>query len=59
MDEASILAKFDGLIHSGLVLYDNKQEIIEKNDEGLKVSQAQRAVGVPLFSRRLDVTNNA
>lgn len=59
MDEASLLAKFDGLVHSGLVLHDNKQEIIEKVDGGLNVSQAQCASGVPPFSRRPDVTNNA
>lgn len=39
MDEASILDKFDKLVQSGLVLYDDKQEIVEKVDEGLKVSQ--------------------
>lgn len=37
MDEALILSKFDGLVHTGLVLYDDKQEIIEKVDGDLKV----------------------
>lgn len=51
MDEASILTKFDGLVDSGLVLYDEKQETIEKVDEGLKVSGARRVFEHPPFPR--------
>lgn len=53
MDEASILAKFDQLVQSGLVLYDDKQVIIEKIDEGLKVSQTRRVFEFCPFSRVL------
>ncbi len=38
MEEALILSKFDGLVQSGLVLYDDKQETIEQIDGELKVS---------------------
>ncbi|KAF5004777.1 hypothetical protein FDECE_8767 [Fusarium decemcellulare] len=38
MGESFILSKFDRLVESGQVLYDDKQEIIEHIDEGLKVS---------------------
>lgn len=40
MEEELILSKFDDLVQSGLVLYDDKQETIEKNDGELKVSTA-------------------
>lgn len=40
MEEALILSKFDGLVQSGLVLYDDKQETIEQIDGELKVSVA-------------------
>ena len=38
MQEALILSKFDSLVESGLVLYDDKQESIEYMDGELKVS---------------------
>lgn len=41
MDEALILAKFDRLVQSGLVLYDDKQETIEQVDGKLKVSASR------------------
>ncbi|KAE8347725.1 hypothetical protein BDV24DRAFT_146526 [Aspergillus arachidicola] len=37
MEESLILSKFDRLVESGLVLYDDKQQIIEHIDDGLKV----------------------
>ena len=37
MDESSILSKFDSLVESGLVRYDDKQELIEYTDGELKV----------------------
>jgi len=37
MEESLILSKFDDLVKSGLVQYDNKQEIIEYIDGDLKV----------------------
>jgi ATP adenylyltransferase len=37
MEESLILSKFDCLIESGLVLYDDKQQIIEHIDGDLKV----------------------
>jgi len=40
MEEALILSKFEGLVQSGLVLYDDKQETIEQIDGELKVSVA-------------------
>lgn len=40
MEEPLILSRFDGLIESGLVLYDDKQETIEFDDGKLKVSTA-------------------
>ena len=40
MEESLILSKFDILVKSGLVLYDDKQESIEHIDGGLKVSVA-------------------
>ncbi|KAI9035748.1 uncharacterized protein KD926_002937 [Aspergillus affinis] len=36
MDESLILSKFDRLVESGLVLYDDKQQIIEHIDGNLK-----------------------
>lgn len=38
MDELSIISKFDSLVKSGLVLYDDKQEVIEHIDGELKAS---------------------
>ena len=40
MEESLILSEFDRLVKSGLVLYDDKQEIIEHIDGELKVSVA-------------------
>jgi hypothetical protein len=40
MEESLILSEFDSLVKSGLVLYDDKQEIIEHIDGELKVSVA-------------------
>ncbi|PIG80769.1 hypothetical protein AARAC_010656 [Aspergillus arachidicola] len=37
MEESLILSKFDRLVEFGLVLYDDKQQIIEHIDDGLKV----------------------
>lgn len=37
MEESLILSKFDNLVQSGLVLYDDKQQIIEHIDGDLKV----------------------
>jgi hypothetical protein len=37
MDESFILSKFDSMVESGLVLYDNKQDIVEYTDGDLKV----------------------
>jgi ATP adenylyltransferase len=37
MDELSILSKFDSLVESGIVVYDDKQDIIEYADGDLKV----------------------
>ncbi|CAG8896514.1 unnamed protein product [Penicillium egyptiacum] len=36
MEESLILSKFDHLVQSGLVLYDDKQQIIERIDSDLK-----------------------
>ncbi|KAJ5822771.1 hypothetical protein N7447_005111 [Penicillium robsamsonii] len=36
MEESLVLSKFDNLVQSGLVLYDEKQRIIEHIDENLK-----------------------
>lgn len=41
MEEPLILAKFDNLVQSGLVLYDDKQQIIEHIDGDLKVHYIQ------------------
>lgn len=37
MEESLVLSKFDNLVQSGLVLYDDKQRIIEHIDGDLKV----------------------
>ena len=37
MEESVILPAFDKLVESGLVLYDDKQEIIDHIDGELKV----------------------
>lgn len=37
MEESLILEKFDNLVESGLVLYDDKQQIVEHVDGDLKV----------------------
>lgn len=37
MDESLVISKFDSLVQSGLVLYDDKQRIIEHIEDGLKV----------------------
>lgn len=38
MDESSIISKFDKLVNSGTVMYNDQQEIIEHIDGELKVS---------------------
>lgn len=38
MDQSSILSRFDGFVQSGVVLYDNQQQIVEHVDGKLKVS---------------------
>lgn len=40
MEESLILSEFDNLVKSGLVQYDDKQEIIEYIEGELKVSLA-------------------
>lgn len=40
MEASSILSKFDDLVKNGLVLYDDKQEVIEHVDGELKVSRS-------------------
>lgn len=37
MEEPLVLSKFDNLVQSGLVLYDDKQQIIEHIEGDLKV----------------------
>lgn len=41
MDESFILSQFDAYVKSGLVLYDDKQKVIEHVDGKLRVSVAQ------------------
>lgn len=38
MDEGLILSKFDKLVNSGLVLYDENQETVQHVDSELEVS---------------------
>jgi ATP adenylyltransferase len=37
MDESFILSEFDRLVNSGTVIYNDKEEIIERIDGGLNV----------------------
>lgn len=37
MEESLILAEFDRLVQSGIVLYDNNQQVVEHIDGELKV----------------------
>lgn len=47
MDESFILSKFDRLVESGLVLYDEKQQIIEHIDGDLKVTPRPQSSSNP------------
>lgn len=38
MDESTILSKFDSFVESGVVLYDDQQQIVEHVDGKLRVS---------------------
>jgi hypothetical protein len=37
MDESVVLAKFDSLIEKHMVFFDEKQQIVQHDEKGLKV----------------------